>query len=101
LGALGFLYLDDASAPVNVGLRDANAALKWIRRNIGGFGGDADRLTLAGSGAAAAVARALVAEEGVVGLVQHGEPSANYLDLTEAFKRFVSYATFMLYVPIR
>ena len=46
LGAEGFLYLGDGVA--NVGLLDQIAALQWVQRNIAAFGGDPDRVTVAG-----------------------------------------------------
>ncbi|CAF4809451.1 unnamed protein product [Pieris macdunnoughi] len=56
LGVFGFLSFEDDVLPGNSGLLDLYAALKWISKNIGRFGGDPKRVTLMGSqGGAAAV----------------------------------------------
>src|SRR6218665_3118964 len=54
VGALGFLCLDDPSAPCNVGMFDQLLALDWVQRNIRRFGGDPDNVTLFGESAGAA-----------------------------------------------
>lgn len=58
LGAFGFLALETPDVPGNAGLKDQNLALKWVKRNIRRFGGDPNRVTLAGlsSGAHSATA---------------------------------------------
>lgn len=59
LGALGFLHLADLLGPAygdssNLALLDQLEALRWIRRNIGTFGGDPDNVTVFGESAGAA-----------------------------------------------
>ena len=56
LGPLGFLTLEDDILPGNFGLWDQKLALEWIQLNIGAFGGDPEKVTLAGSGSGATCA---------------------------------------------
>ena len=51
VGAEGFMLID--GAPANRGLLDQIAALRWIRDNISGFGGDPQNVTLFGESAGA------------------------------------------------
>ncbi|XP_066595962.1 esterase FE4-like [Prorops nasuta] len=48
LATLGFISTGDSLAPGNLGLKDQVIALRWIQRNIGAFGGDADSVTISG-----------------------------------------------------
>jgi para-nitrobenzyl esterase len=66
LGAPGWLSLP--GAPENRGALDVLAALRWVRDNIAGFGGDPDRVTLFGQSAGAMVVGALVVDPAARGL---------------------------------
>ncbi|KAJ8723120.1 hypothetical protein PYW08_003032 [Mythimna loreyi] len=54
LEALGFLCLDTEEVPGNAGLKDQVAALRWVRDNIGSFGGDPNNVTVFGESAGGA-----------------------------------------------
>ena len=56
LAAFGFMAhpeitSESPEAPSNFGLLDQKAALSWVKRNIGFFGGDCDKITIAGQSA--------------------------------------------------
>ncbi|XP_041971995.1 juvenile hormone esterase-like isoform X2 [Aricia agestis] len=53
LGSLGFLSTGDELAPGNNGFKDQVAALRWVRDNIAGFGGDPHSVTITGCSAGA------------------------------------------------
>lgn len=59
LGQEGFAVLDDA--PPNLGVLDQEAALRWVRREIGAFGGDPAQVTVMGQSAGANTLTALLA----------------------------------------
>ncbi|MGW3955695.1 carboxylesterase/lipase family protein [Streptomyces sp. NPDC004752] len=79
LGVEGYGLFPDA--PANPGLRDQLAALHWVHASIAAFGGDPDRITLAGQSAGAISIGALLAAPQAQGLVrravlQSGPPEA-------------------------
>ncbi|MDN5770445.1 MAG: carboxylesterase family protein [Microlunatus sp.] len=54
LGIFGFVDLaavTNAEVPSNLGIRDQIAALEWVRDNIAAFGGDPEKVTVAGESA--------------------------------------------------
>ncbi|MGW1376658.1 carboxylesterase/lipase family protein [Streptomyces sp. NPDC002446] len=66
LGALGFLALPGTKG--NFALLDQQQALRWVRANIGRFGGDRTRVTLAGESAGGSAVCAQLASPGSRGL---------------------------------
>ncbi|GFT66653.1 venom carboxylesterase-6 [Nephila pilipes] len=54
LGILGFLSNKDSAFPENLGLWDQRIAMKWVYENIKFFGGDPQRITIAGHDAGGA-----------------------------------------------
>jgi para-nitrobenzyl esterase len=68
LGALGFLDARPAGGVANCGLRDAIAALEWVRDNIGAFGGDPGRVTVFGESAGGGLVLHLCASPAADGL---------------------------------
>lgn len=72
LGVLGFLSTADDAAPGNYGLKDQVQALKWIRNNIGNFGGNKDKVTIFGQSAGGASVHYHMLSPSSKGLFQQG-----------------------------
>lgn len=55
VGGWGFLASKEVleSGSANIGLFDQRLALRWLRENIAGFGGDPDQITIWGESAGA------------------------------------------------
>ncbi|XP_072929533.1 esterase E4-like [Epargyreus clarus] len=69
VGALGFACLGNKEIPGNAGLKDQVAALRWIKKNIKNFGGDPNKITLAGYSVGAAMAELLTLSKTTDGLI--------------------------------
>jgi para-nitrobenzyl esterase len=68
LGVLGFLGDgSEGGIPANLGLLDLVAAVRWVHDNAAAFGGDPDRITLAGQSAGGDAVAHLMISEGATG----------------------------------
>ena len=88
LGALGFLAdAALASRPDgpsgDYGLMDQQAALRWVQRNIRGFGGDPGNVTLFGESAGGLSTLAQLASPGARGLFQRAIVESGTYQLTQ------------------
>lgn len=70
LGALGFLAHAGLPGSGTFGLADQQAALRWVRAEIGAFGGDAHRVTPAGESAGGYSVCAQLASPAAAGLFE-------------------------------
>ena len=89
LGSLGFFAHPDLAkesghdAAGNYGMMDAIAALQWVQRNIGAFGGDPNNVTVAGESAGAIMVGALVGSPRAKGLFRRAiAESGGWMGLT-------------------
>ena len=85
-GAFGFLDLSEYSTPErpfdsNCGLRDMVAALEWVQRNIAGFGGDPERVTVFGESAGGAAVLTLLSTPAAEGLFSRAIAQSPAADL--------------------
>src|SRR5215470_11325909 len=94
LGSLGFFAHPDLAkesghnASGNYGMMDAIDALQWVKRNIAAFGGDPNKVTVAGESAGAIMVGALVGSPQAKGLfVRAIAESGGWMGLTMARMR--------------
>ena len=93
LGVFGWLAHPELSTESpkgvsgNYGLLDQIEALRWVRRNIGAFGGDAANVTIAGESAGALSVMYLMAAPPARGLFSKAIAESGYLISTPELKR--------------
>jgi para-nitrobenzyl esterase len=93
LGVLGYLAHPELSAESprgisgNYGLLDQIAALRWVQRNIGAFGGDAANVTIAGESAGGLSVAYLMASPQARGLFSKAIAQSAYLISTPELKQ--------------
>ncbi|WP_134767233.1 carboxylesterase family protein [Nocardioides sp. 1609] len=80
LGLFGFL--GDADRPANLGLLDQVEALRWVRRNVRGFGGDPGNVTAFGESAGADAVLHLMVADGAAGLFRRAIVQSAPLGIT-------------------
>ncbi len=98
LGLLGFFAESAIDAEGhengNYGLMDQQFALNWVRKNIAGFGGDPNRVTIFGESAGGQSVYAQLASPTAAGLFRGAiSESGSYLEFQDYFSFIVTLAT--------
>ena len=97
LGVFGYYTADDLKAESpngttgNYGLLDQIAALQWVYDNIEAFGGDKDRITIAGESAGSSSVNALCVSPLSEGLFQYAIAESSGISMKVPFHTFRSY----------
>lgn len=96
LGPFGYLAPEDAGghAPVNLGLMDQVAALKWVKQNIGAFGGDPENITVFGESAGASSIGTLLVSPAGKGLFRRAISESGGFEFEPAGTRQEAYHAF-------
>ena len=93
LGALGFLAhpaLDsEGHTNANYGLMDQQFALKWLRRNIGAFSGDRNRITIFGQSSGGLSVYSHLASPTAAGLFQRAIAQSGAGDNFQDYLQFI------------
>ncbi len=97
LGVFGYYAADDLKAESpngttgNYGLLDQIAALRWVHDNIEAFGGDPDRITIAGESAGSSSVNAICASPLTEGLFQYAIAESSGIVPKKPFHTFRDY----------
>ncbi len=98
LGVFGYYAADDLKEESpngttgNYGLLDQIAALKWVRDNIEAFGGDPDRITIAGESAGSSSVNAICVSPLSKGLFQYAIAESSSIIPKKPFHTFRDYS---------
>lgn len=98
LGVFGYYAADDLKEESpngttgNYGLLDQIAALKWVRDNIEAFGGDPERITIAGESAGSSSVNAICVSPLTEGLFQYAIAESSSIIPKKPFHTFRDYS---------
>ncbi len=98
LGVFGYYTADDLKAESpnnttgNYGLLDQIAALNWVRENIAAFGGDPDRITIAGESAGSSSVNAICVSPLTEGLFNYAIAESSGILAYKPFHTFRDYS---------